>query len=159
MPHLGKTNVKFYVNKKCNHAKNEITYSQPNHVSSTKHVIHGSLKGERWRKKQQFATIFHLLQHGRTMLKFEVTKSLFSFSNIPTNLKNHWNDCTGWVMTKCLHKRMFKKMRKIVVCSKYLPLSFYEVTMNDNQKWVSIHCYVIQHWCCLHIFIYLGHVN
>jgi hypothetical protein len=27
MPHLGKTNVEFYVNKKCNHAKNEVTYS------------------------------------------------------------------------------------------------------------------------------------
>jgi hypothetical protein len=47
MPHLGKTNVEFYVNKKCNHAKNEVTYSQQSHVSSIKHVIHGNLKGER----------------------------------------------------------------------------------------------------------------
>lgn len=159
MPHLGKTNVEFYANKKCNHAKNEVTYFQWSHVSSTKHVIHGSLKGERWKEKQQFATIFHLLQHGWTVLEFEATKSLFSFSNVPMNLKNHWNDSTGWVMTKCLHKQMFKKMWKIVVCSKYLPLSFDEVTMNDNQLWVSIHCYVIQHWCCLHVFIFLGHVN
>ncbi len=37
---------------------------------------------------------------------------------------------------------MFKKMRNIVVCSKYLPLSFDEVTMKNNQLWVSIHCYV-----------------
>jgi len=95
MPHLGKTNVKFYVNKKCNHAKNEVTYSQQNHVSNTKHVIHESLKGERWKEKQQFATIFHLLQYGQPMLEFEVTKSLFSFSNVPMNLKNHWNDSIG----------------------------------------------------------------
>jgi hypothetical protein len=54
---------------------------------------------------------------------------------------------------------MFKKLRKIVVFSKYLPLSFDEVTMNDNQLWVSIHCYVIQHWYCLHVFYFLRHVN
>jgi hypothetical protein len=28
MPHLGKEEKKFYVNKKCSHAKNDITYSQ-----------------------------------------------------------------------------------------------------------------------------------
>jgi hypothetical protein len=95
MPHLGKTYVEFYVNKKCNHAKNEVAYSQRSHVSNIKHVIHGSLKGERWREKQQFATFFHILQHGQLMLEFEVTKSLFSFSNVPLNLKNHWNDSTN----------------------------------------------------------------
>jgi hypothetical protein len=46
-------------------------------------VIQKGLKGETGRKRQQFATIMHLLQQGRPMLEFEVLKPLFSYFNVP----------------------------------------------------------------------------
>lgn len=109
MPHLGKKQRDLYVNKKCSHEKNEVTYSQQNRITIAKHVIQGGLKGERRRKRQQFATILHMLKHGRLMLEFEAMKSLFSFLNVLMNLENHWSDSIGWVMAKCLHKQMIKK--------------------------------------------------
>ncbi len=39
MPHLGKKQREFYVNKKCNHVKNEIIYFQHNYMTIVKHVI------------------------------------------------------------------------------------------------------------------------
>jgi hypothetical protein len=59
-PHLGKKQGKWYVNKKCNHAKNEVAYSKKSHLTMTKKV-QGGVKGEWGRKQQQFATILHLL--------------------------------------------------------------------------------------------------
>jgi hypothetical protein len=52
---------KFYVNKKCNCAKNEVTFSQQNHISIAKQVIHVSLKGEKRKKRQQFTTILQII--------------------------------------------------------------------------------------------------
>jgi hypothetical protein len=45
-------------------------------------VIQKGLKAKRGRKKQQFATIMHLLQQGRPMLKFKVLKPWFSYFNV-----------------------------------------------------------------------------
>jgi arsenate reductase-like glutaredoxin family protein len=61
MPHLGEKEWEFYVNKKCTHAKNEVIYFQQSHISIVEHVIYGGLKGERGRKREQFATILHIL--------------------------------------------------------------------------------------------------
>jgi hypothetical protein len=47
MPHLGKKEGEFYVNKKCNHAKNEVTYSLKSCISIIKQVIKKSLIKER----------------------------------------------------------------------------------------------------------------
>jgi len=52
-----------------------------------------------------------MLQHGKLMLKFEAMKSLFFFLNVLMNPENHWNDSIGWVMAKCLHKQVIKKMK------------------------------------------------
>jgi hypothetical protein len=49
MPHLNKNQGKWYVNKKCNHAKNEVAYSKKNHHTITK-KIEGGVKGE-WGRK------------------------------------------------------------------------------------------------------------
>jgi hypothetical protein len=38
-----------------------VTYSQQNHISIAKQVIHISLKGEKGKKRQQFATILQIL--------------------------------------------------------------------------------------------------
>ncbi len=39
MPHLGKKQGKFYVNKKCNHLKIEVIYFQRNHMEIVEQVI------------------------------------------------------------------------------------------------------------------------
>jgi hypothetical protein len=49
MPHLGKKQGEWYVNKKCNHAKNEITYSKKSHLTIVEQV-QGEVKGEQERK-------------------------------------------------------------------------------------------------------------
>ncbi len=61
MPDLGKKQGEWYVNKKCNHAKNEIVYSKKSCLTIVKQV-EGGVKGEQGKKWQQFATILHLLQ-------------------------------------------------------------------------------------------------
>jgi hypothetical protein len=61
MSHLGKRQGEWYVNKKCNHAKNEIVYLKNSCLTIAKQV-QGGVKGEWGRKRQQFVTILHLLQ-------------------------------------------------------------------------------------------------
>jgi hypothetical protein len=51
MPHLGKKEREFYINKKCSHANNVVTYSQQSHISIIEQMIKASLKGEKGRKK------------------------------------------------------------------------------------------------------------
>jgi hypothetical protein len=74
------------------------------------------------------------------------------------NPKNHWSDFTGWVMAECLHKQLIKKIKEVVVGLKYFSLSCDEVTMIDNQSWISIHYYVVQDWCHLPILIFLEQI-
>jgi hypothetical protein len=42
------------------------------------------VKGERVCKRQQFATVLHLLQEGRLMLEYLALKPLFTFLGVPT---------------------------------------------------------------------------
>jgi hypothetical protein len=74
------------------------------------------------------------------VLKFEALKPLFSFLNVPMMLRNHWNDSIGWVMAKCMHQHVIKKVKEVIVSLKYLAISCDKVTMIDNQSWVSICC-------------------
>jgi hypothetical protein len=92
------------------------------------------------------------------MLEFEAMKSLFCFLNVLMNPQNHWSDSTGRVMAECLHKQVIKKMKEVVAGSKYFALSCDEVTMIDNQSWISIHYYVVQDWCHLPILIFLEQI-
>jgi hypothetical protein len=39
LPHLGKKEKEFYVNKKCSHAKNEVTYFQQINISIVEQII------------------------------------------------------------------------------------------------------------------------
>ncbi len=45
MPHSGKKQGECYVNKKCNHPKNEVACFKKNHITITKQVQVG-IKGE-----------------------------------------------------------------------------------------------------------------
>jgi hypothetical protein len=89
------------------------------------------------------------------MLEVEALKSFFSFLNVPLLLKHHFSDSTKWVMAKCMHKQVPKKNLKVIASSKYLALSCDEVTMIENQSWISIHSYVVQDWCYIPILIIL----
>jgi hypothetical protein len=61
LPHLGKKQGEWYVNKKCNYAKNEVVYSKKSCLMIVEQV-QGRVKGEQGRKQQQFVRILHLLQ-------------------------------------------------------------------------------------------------
>jgi hypothetical protein len=92
------------------------------------------------------------------MLEVEALKSLFPFLNVPMLLKHQLSDSIEWVMAKCMHKQVIKKIKKIIASSKYLALSCDEVTMIDNKSWISIHSYVVQDWCRIPILISLEQV-
>ncbi len=49
-------------------------------------------------------------------------------------------------------------MWEIVAGSRYVVISCDEITMIDNQLWITINCYVVQNWCCLFLLISLKHV-
>jgi hypothetical protein len=64
MPHLGKKQRDLYVNKKCGHEKNEVTYSQQNRITIAKHVIQGGLKGreeEKGNNLPQFCICYNMV--------------------------------------------------------------------------------------------------
>jgi hypothetical protein len=66
------------------------------------------------------------------MLEFEALKSFFSLLNVPLLPKHHWNDSPMWVMAKCMHKQIIKRVKKNITSSKYLEVSCDEVTTIDN---------------------------
>jgi hypothetical protein len=47
-------------------------------------------------------------------------------------------------MVECMPKQVIKRVKEIIANSKYLALSCDEVTIIDNQSWISIHSYVVQ---------------
>jgi hypothetical protein len=49
-------------------------------------------------------------------------------------------------------------MQKIVASSRCFVFFYDEVTMIDNQSWISIHCYVVQDWCHLLVLIFLEQI-
>jgi len=57
-----------------------------------------------------------------------------------------------------MHKKIIKRVKEVIASSKYLALSCDEVTMIDNQSWISIHFYVVGDWCHIRILIYLQQV-
>jgi hypothetical protein len=62
-----------------------------------------SVKGERARKRQQFATVLHTLQEGRPMLEYQALRPLFTFLGVPHMSRNHWSDSSSWELAECLH--------------------------------------------------------
>jgi hypothetical protein len=101
-------------------------------------------KGDRVRKLNQFAIVFHLLQNGRPMLEYESLKELFMFLKMPNFSKKHWGDNYGWLIAEYLHKQVMVKSREVLSAAKYLAITCDEVTTVDNQSWISIHAYCMQ---------------
>jgi len=47
-------------------------------------------------------------------------------------------------MVECMHKQIIKKVKEVIANSKYLALSCDEITIIENQSWISTHSYVVQ---------------
>ena len=61
------------------------------------------VKGERARKRIQFATILHLLQEGHPMLEYAALQPLLKFLEVPKLPRRHWFNNAGWELAECLH--------------------------------------------------------
>lgn len=92
------------------------------------------------------------------MLEYEFLRSLFEFLVVPRNFKKHWNDNFGWQMAEFINQDMLRAIVKVVVVAQYVALSYDEVSTLDNQSLLSIHCYVVQNWVKIPIFISLDQV-
>jgi hypothetical protein len=49
-------------------------------------------------------------------------------------------------------------MQEIFASLRYLVFSCDEITTIGNQSWISIHCYLVQYWCCLFVLISLEQI-
>jgi len=75
----------------------------------------------------QFALIFHLLCHGRTMIDYIAMQKLFVQLNVPNNLMKHWSNGAGWEMTDSMCEQVFKKTQNFMVARRFFSLSVNEV--------------------------------
>jgi hypothetical protein len=105
-----------------------------------------SMKGERARKRQQFATVLHTLQEGRPMLEYEALRPLFTFLGVPHMSMNHWSDSSGWELAECLHQQVQLKTQAVMKEAQFFSVTCDEVTILDTQSWISIHGYVCENW-------------
>ncbi len=87
VPHLGKKQGKFYVNKKCNHVKIKVIYFQHSHMKIVEQVIYEGLKGERRKKNNNLPQIFICYYRANLCLTLKLG-SHYSFFNVPMNPKN-----------------------------------------------------------------------
>lgn len=71
----------------------------------------------------QFATIFHLLQQGCSMLEYEAIKLLYEFLIMPTTSKKHWNDNSRWTIAKFMHQEVLQATRVVIGAIRYIALS------------------------------------
>jgi hypothetical protein len=64
--------------------------------------------GEKCIKLIQFATLFHILKHGKPMFEYEAHKELFDFLYLEENLKIHWTNLASWAMTQHMHNMVLE---------------------------------------------------
>ena len=72
----------WYIAKNCKHLHFERIFATRSTVTMAQ--LLAVVKGERARKRQQLATVLHLLQEGRPMLEYPALKPLFTFLGVPT---------------------------------------------------------------------------
>jgi hypothetical protein len=78
------------------------------------------------------------------MLEYECLKELFTFLKLPNLNKKYWDNNSGWLIAKYLHKQVMVKSREILSVVKYLAILCDEVTAMENQRWINIHAYCVQ---------------
>lgn len=134
----------WYMAKNCKHLRYERLFAARNTITVAQQLA--VVKGERARKRLQFATILHLLQEGRPMLEYAALLPLFTFLNVPKLPKRHWSDSAGWDLAECLHHQVKLKTKDVMSKARFFSVTCDEVTTLDTQSWISIHGYVCENW-------------
>lgn len=134
----------WYIAKNCKHLRFERMYATRSVVTVAQQMA--SVTGERARKRQQFATVLHILQEGRPMLEYQALQPLFTFLGVPKMPKRHWSDGAGWELAECLYHQVQLKMQATLKGARYFSITCDEVTTLDTQSWISIHGYVCENW-------------
>jgi hypothetical protein len=117
------------------------------------------VKGERLRKKQQMGLIFHLLDRGLPMSKYEALRELLRFLGVPKLPLRHWSDSLAWDMAAHMHLEITTTKREMLQGAWYFSVSCDEVTTMDNGTWVSIHVYVVKNYERFPMLAALEHVH
>ena len=133
-----------YIAKNCKHLRYERLYAARDTVTVAQQLA--VVKGERARKRLQFATILHLLQEGRPMLEYAAIQPLLEFLDVPKLPRRHWSDSAGWELAECLFHQVQCKTAEVISKARFFSISCDEVTTLDTQSWISIHGYVCENW-------------
>ena len=62
----------------------------------------------------QVSTIFHILQHGSSMMECKSMRELYGFSQHTTLRKFHWSNNLGWIMDEYLHVIVMRSARNML---------------------------------------------
>ena len=134
----------WYIAKNCKHLRFERIYAARNTVTVAQQLA--VVKGERARKRIQFATILHLLQEGRPMLEYTALQPLLTFMEVPKLPRRHSSDNLGWELADCLFQQAQLKIKEVMKSARFFSVTCDEVTTLDTQSWISIHGYVCEGW-------------
>jgi hypothetical protein len=143
MPSRGVKAGEWFRDKENGHFKNEGLFA-----GLTKATVLEQLKRPvelNWtKKKAQFIIVLFLLLNGRPMIDFPAYKDLFNFLNVPFVPYKHWSVSSGWGIVECLGEVVDHCIQKALAECSFFSLTCDEVTIVDNQIWISVHVYVVK---------------
>jgi hypothetical protein len=87
-----------------------------------------------------------MVSKGRPMIDYENMSKLLWFFYMKDFPRTHWSNSIGWEMANYIHELMVKETRDSVQVAKFISFSCDEITILDQQSWVSIHAYVVENW-------------
>ena len=116
--------------KNCKHLRYERLYAAKDTMTVAQQLA--KVKGERVRKRMQFATIFHLLLEGRPMLEYTAIEPLLNFLDVPKLPKQHWSDTAGWELADCLFHQVQRKTAEVISKACFFSVTCDEVTTLDT---------------------------
>ncbi len=77
---------KWYTNKDCKHARNEVAYASMD-KELVLQLIANRVVGGKCKNLMPFFILFHTLQHGKPMLEYDAHKEIFDSLNLENNPK------------------------------------------------------------------------
>ena len=135
----------YYFRSICKHRQNQVLYTQRN-IAIVSQLVCGGISGERSRKKVQFSTAFHLLSKGRSMLQYKESHALFKHLGVKNRGRVHWSHNAGWEIAAALHECVLQATKECISKAHFLSFTVDEVTIADNQNWLSVHAYFVKDW-------------
>lgn len=130
--------------RKC-HEKNALLYAA-RRPTSVLEQIQGCTSAESRRKRVQFATMFHLLCHGRPMSEFTSRFELYKFLSLPDLPAAHWSGNSGWIIAEHIYDLVKKRQTAMIHAAQFIALSADETSTVDNTSVIAIHAYVLSDW-------------